>query len=69
VTGGSAQGPFWTIFGFLESFTVNLGVLGFGIGLASLLASFRPKSAAVLGLVAGALAVALELGLFALNAA
>lgn len=52
-----------------QSITVNLGVLGFGVGLASLLANFKRKPAAIIGMVAGLLAVALELSLIAIGSA
>jgi hypothetical protein len=45
------------IFSLLEGLTMNLGILGFAAGLASLLAGYRRKLWAVLGIIAGVLTV------------
>jgi hypothetical protein len=43
---------------------LNLGVLGFAIGLASLLSKYRPKVLAILGLVTGVLTILIVLTLW-----
>lgn len=60
---GQGDSAVFTFIGFLESLVVNLGVLGFAIGLASLLAGFDRKSAAAVGMVGGVAAIALDFGL------
>jgi hypothetical protein len=50
-------------FVFIEGLLVNLAVLGFAIGLASLLSQYRPKALAIIGLVAGVLTLVIELAL------
>ncbi|HRF48779.1 MAG TPA: hypothetical protein PLC98_14215 [Anaerolineales bacterium] len=65
--GGSAT--YYTMIGFVESVVVNLGVVGIAVSLASLLAGFRPRPVAVVGLLGGAAALALEFGLLWLSAA
>ncbi len=42
--------------------TINTGVLGFALGLASILSRYRPKILGVLALVAGALTLLIDLG-------
>ncbi len=64
--GGSAT--FYAIVGFVETLVVNLGVVGFAVSLAALLAGFRPRPVAVVGLLGGVAAVALEFGLVMLFA-
>jgi hypothetical protein len=58
-TGNASSVP--NYFGFIEESVVNLGVLGFAIGLAALLSSYRPKALAIIGLVASVLTLAIEL--------
>lgn len=65
--GGSAL--YYEIIGFVEGVVVNLGVVGIAVSLASLLAGFRPRPVAVVGLLGGAAALALEFGLLWLSAA
>lgn len=65
--GGSAT--YYTMIGFVESVVVNLGVVGIAVSLASLLAGYRPRPVAVVGLLGGAAALALEFGLLWLSAA
>ncbi len=48
---------------FLERLLVNMGVLGFAIGLASLLSKYRPKALGIVGLVAGVLTLIINFGL------
>jgi hypothetical protein len=48
-------------FYFIEGLVVAFGVLGFAIGLASLLARYRLKGLAITAIVAGVLTVAIEL--------
>jgi hypothetical protein len=49
--------------GFLEGLTVNFAVLGFSVGLASLLSSFRPKWLGIIAIIFGALTLLIEIGL------
>ncbi len=58
-SGNSAEIPDY--FGFLEGLTVNFGILGVALGLASLLSKYNRKALAILGLAGGALTVVLEL--------
>jgi len=46
---------------FIEGLVVDFGVLGFAIGLASLLSRYRLKGLAITAIVAGVLTVAIEL--------
>jgi hypothetical protein len=48
---------------FLERLLVNMGVLGFAMGLASLLSKYRPKALGIVGLVAGVLTLIINFGL------
>ena len=60
-TGNTSSTPGYLNFSF--SFLVNIGVLGFAVGLASLLAKYRLKALALTGVVAGAVTLLLALGL------
>jgi hypothetical protein len=48
---------------FIEGLVVNFGVVGFSIGLASLLSKYHPKALAIVAIVAGVLTVVVELAL------
>ena len=48
---------------FLERLLVNMAVLGFAIGLASILSRYRPKALGIIGLVAGVLTLIINFGL------
>ena len=65
--GGSALS--YEIIGFVEGVVVNLGVVGVAVSVASLLAGFRPRPVALVGLISGVSALALEFGLLWLSAA
>ena len=55
---------------FMVDLMMNVGVLGFAVGLASLLSGYRPKLLAITGLVVGLLIMILNLALlFLLRAA
>lgn len=49
--------------GFLEGLIVNFAVLGFSVGLASLLSKFTPKWLGILAIIFGLLTLAVEIGL------
>jgi len=51
--------PSWV--GLMENGALGLGILGFALGLASLLSGYRPKWAAILGIVAAALVLIIEI--------
>lgn len=51
--------PNWV--GLMENGALSLGILGFALGLASLLSGYRPKWAAILGIVAAALVLIIEI--------
>jgi hypothetical protein len=53
-------GQLWA---FMVDLMMNLGVLGFAVGLASLLSGHKPKLLAITGLVVGLLIMALNLAL------
>ncbi len=63
VSRGQGDSMVFTVIGFLETLVVNLGVVGFALGLASLLAGFDRKSVAAVGMVGGVAALALDFGL------
>lgn len=48
---------------FLEGLTVNFAVLGFSVGLSSLLSKFQPKWLAIIGIIFGLLTLLIEIGL------
>jgi hypothetical protein len=48
-------------FGFVEGLIVNLGILDFSIGLASLISRYRPKALAIISMAAGILTMGIEL--------
>ena len=52
-----ATPEFW---GFIEGLVVNLGVLGFAIGLASILCKHQKKAVAIVGMVTGILTLIIE---------
>ena len=54
------------LWAFLVDLTMNVGVLGFAVGLASLLSGYRPKILGITGLVAGLLIMGLNLALILL---
>lgn len=49
--------------GFLEGLTVNFAVLGFSVGLASLLSKFHPKWMGIIAIIFGLLTLLIEIGL------
>lgn len=49
--------------GFLEGLTVNFAVLGFSVGLASLLSRFHPKWLGIVAIIFGLLTLLIEIGL------
>jgi hypothetical protein len=51
-------------FGFIEGLIVNFGILGFALSLGSLLSAYRPKAAAIVGLVASIITLLFEVVLF-----
>lgn len=51
-------------FNFVGGLVENVGVLGFAISLAALLSKYRPKAAAIVGLVFGALTLLAELAIY-----
>lgn len=53
--------------GLLEGILVNMGVLGFSLGLSSLLSRFRPKAAGIIALVTGLLTMLVFIGFLLLN--
>ena len=55
------------LFGFLLGIVVNFGVLGFAVGLASLLSKFGQKFLSIGGIVLSALVLIIELGLALLD--
>ena len=63
VAGSKGQATIPEYFGFIEGLIVNFGVLGFAIGLASLLSKYRLKALAIIGLVGGILTVLIEFAL------
>ncbi len=54
-------------FSIIEGILINIGLLGFAIGLASLLSRYRPMALGVLGLVAGALTLVVYLALLLIS--
>jgi hypothetical protein len=48
---------------FLFDLLLNAGVLGFSVGLASVLANYRPRPVAIIGMVGGALTLIFHLAL------
>jgi hypothetical protein len=52
--------------GFLEGLTVNFAVLGFAVGLASLLSKFSPKWLGIIAIIFGTLTLLIEIGLLLL---
>jgi hypothetical protein len=59
--GSEGQADIPDFFGFIEGLLLNFGILGFAIGLASLLSKYPRKVVAILGLVGGILTVLIEL--------
>jgi len=61
---------FAQLWAFMLDLMMNVGVLGFAVGLASLLSAYLPKPLAITGLIAGLLVMVLNLAiLFLLKAA
>lgn len=56
---GSTTVP--SFLGLMEGLVVNLGILGFAVGLASLLSGYRRKLVAILGMIAGVLTLLTEI--------
>jgi hypothetical protein len=52
---------------YLIDLAINLGVLGFGLGLASILSHYRPRILGWLALTAGALTLLIDIGLIVLQ--
>ena len=52
---------------YLIELSINLGVLGFALGLASILSKYRPKVMGFLALIAGTLTLLIDLGFMVLN--
>jgi hypothetical protein len=48
------------LWGFIEGLVVNLGVLGFALGLASILCKYKKKAFAIVGMVTGILTLIIE---------
>ncbi|HLO18357.1 MAG TPA: hypothetical protein VK206_26225 [Anaerolineales bacterium] len=49
---------------FMKDLIVNLGVIGFAVGIASLLSQYRPKALAIIAMVTGVIAVVFDIFLF-----
>lgn len=49
---------------FAKDLIVNFGVIGFALGLASLLSEYRPKALAIIAMVAGVVTVVADIFLF-----
>jgi hypothetical protein len=62
-----ASGPWIQWLSIVESVTVNLGILGAGLGLAALLSRFHRRAASIIGLILGAIPVIGEIGLLVLS--
>jgi hypothetical protein len=67
IIGSNNTTPVPEYFTFIEGLIVNIGVLGFAIGLACVVSKYRYKGLGILGMITGFLTMATELAFILIN--